>query len=59
MLAPTGFWILARAQYIVAAGGCPRQDQALPLSRAPLLDLHRNFNMGFRCSFVVYLKNWE
>lgn len=35
MLAPTGFWIPAGAQYIVATGGCPRQDQALPLSRAP------------------------
>ena len=35
MLAPTGFWIPAGAQYIVATGGYPRQDQALPLSRAP------------------------
>ena len=24
---------------------------------SPLLDLHRNFNMELRCSFVVYLWN--
>ena len=43
----------------LAAGAVERFAGAHPphYRGFPLLDLHRNFNMELRCSFVVYLWN--